>query len=173
MIKRKPVIGVMGSGTEAYDDLCGMVARLIYAKNCHLLTGGGMGCMESVSKAFVECKCASNEGGICIGVVPVGKEGYPNKYVELVIRSPLGVYAGDDPTQISRNHINVMTSDIIIALPGSKGTKNEIDIASRMDKPLILFGPSERFKDFPINLDRAENIQQVETFVDKHLNLGQ
>jgi len=65
LIKRK-IIGVMGSGQESHEELALPVGRLIAESGCHLLTGGGRGVMESVSKAFCE---TPGRKGICLGVI--------------------------------------------------------------------------------------------------------
>lgn len=57
--------------------------------------------------------------------------GYPNPYVELCINTHLPA-SGTQGTQChSRNHINILTSDIVIALPGSAGTASEVFLARR------------------------------------------
>jgi uncharacterized protein (TIGR00725 family) len=117
----------------------------------HLLTGAGQGVMEAVSRGFC---LGSNRTGLCIGVVPtlrddeygyVPKAGYPNDWIELAISSPLSTFEGVDPHQVSRNHIIIFSSDIVIALPGSKGTLNEVGLARQFKKPLVLFGERGSF----------------------------
>jgi predicted Rossmann-fold nucleotide-binding protein len=45
--------------------------------------------------------------------------------------------AGTDPR--SRNHINVLSSDVVIVLPGNGGTESEMTLAVRYGKPVIAF----------------------------------
>src|SRR5262249_53504893 len=63
---RRRVVAVIGSGRAA-DASCADVGRLVASLGCDLLTGGGLGAMEAVSRAFVE---TSPRRGIAIGVVP-------------------------------------------------------------------------------------------------------
>src|SRR5205814_409754 len=67
---RRRVIAVIGSGVTA-DACCAEVGRLIASLGCDLLTGGGRGVMEAVSRAFHE---TSPRAGIVIGVVPAAIE---------------------------------------------------------------------------------------------------
>src|SRR5919109_2725604 len=83
-------VGVMGSGTFEHDALAREVGELLARLAVNLLTGGGRGVMTSVSRAFVQ---ARRGAGVCIGVIPCfseadrsrPKDGYPNRFVELVI----------------------------------------------------------------------------------------
>ncbi len=168
---RRPVIGVMGSGNAAWADLAEPLAKWIAEQGFHLLTGGGGGVMAAASAAFCN---VPGRTGVCIGVVPteldgagiyIAKPGYPNPAVELPIVAPLGSFAGSDPQQVSRNHINVLTSTVVVALPGGKGTRNEVELASRYRKPVILFGPGEQFAAFPAALPRTEDLAEVARFI--------
>ena len=49
---RRPIVGVMGSGTEEYADLADPLGRWLAAFGVHLLTGGGRGVMAAVGRAF-------------------------------------------------------------------------------------------------------------------------
>jgi predicted Rossmann-fold nucleotide-binding protein len=111
--------------------------------------------MASASQAFCHIK---RRRSLCIGILPAeagddGRyaviKGYPNAWVELSIVAPLTIYMGGGEGEINRNHVNVLASDIIVALPGGTGTLNEAALAVRFGKPIILFGPIERFADFP------------------------
>ncbi len=143
-MKRLPVVGVMGSGTEDHAVLAKPLGVLLASKAVHLLTGGGKGVMEAVSKAFVS---VAPRAGSCIGIIPGGpdgklsKPGYPNRYVEIPIYThlPLSGAQGTDP--LSRNHINVLTSDILVFLPGGEGTRSELQLANTYNKTLMHFGP--------------------------------
>ena len=55
----------------------------------------------------------------------------------------------------ARNHVNVLTADAIIALPGGVGTANELDMAAeyrdergrpRAERRTILVGPADEFE---------------------------
>ena len=138
-----PVIGVMGSGTVAHSNLSVPLGRSLAQLDVHLLTGGGSGVMEAVSEAFYS---AGNRKGRVIGVLPsasadpkLTKEGYPNKWIEIVIRTHLPLSGDLGTSSLSRNHINVLSSDVVIVLPGGSGTRSEAQLAQDYDRPVIGF----------------------------------
>ena len=67
-MQRKPVVGVMGSGSAADPVLVEPIARLLARRGVSLLTGGGGGTMAAVCKAFAEAGAA--ERGQIIAVLP-------------------------------------------------------------------------------------------------------
>ena len=137
-----PIVGVMGSGVDSHEDLAAPLGRAIASAGWHLLTGGGAGTMTATSRAFAE---TPGRAGLCIGVLPGAEDGagspenYPNPWVEVAIRThlPLSGAAGTGPN--SRNHINVLSADAVVALPGSAGTWSEIELALRYGRPLALY----------------------------------
>lgn len=151
---RLPIVGVMGSGTGSHEELAAPLGRAIASAGWHLLTGGGGGTMTATSRAFAE---TPGRAGLCIGVLPGAEDGkgspvgYPNPWVEVAIRThlPLSGAAGTGPD--SRNHINILSADAVVALPGSAGTRSEIELAIRYGRPLALFdhppGDSEQSTD--------------------------
>jgi uncharacterized protein (TIGR00725 family) len=141
--RRLPVVAVIGSGSEPHSERTSLVGSWLATKNVHLLTGGGGGVMESVSRAFAETK---GRRGMVIGIIPGGadgaykpKIGYPNRWVDIAIFThlPLSGSRGTEP--LSRNHINILSADVIIALPGGTGTASEVALALRYERPLIAF----------------------------------
>lgn len=164
MIRRIKIIGVMGSGTEPHKRLSEPLGRLIAESGYHLLTGGGYGVMAEVSKAF----CAVRERkGFSIGIIRSGN--YPvldensqkrslikyavNKWVEIPIYTHLPLSGDQGTDYMSRNHINVLASDIVIALPGGPGTYSEVRLRAQYQKPLILF-----LGDSTLNRKKAEDL---------------
>ncbi len=172
-VLRMQTVGVMGSGKQPWIELAAPLGRALALAGCHLLTGGGRGVMTSVSKAF----CAvPQRAGRSIGVVPTeptGDDGtyrplpgYPNPFVEIPIVSPLPRHQTDAPAgTLSRNHINVLSSDVIVALPGAHGTRDEVGLAVRFGKPVILFGDNAHFADMPAMLVRTMSLDAVMAFV--------
>lgn len=142
--RRIPIVGVIGSGNDPHTERASLVGRWLATQNVHLLTGGGGGVMESVSKAFAE---TPGRRGIVIGVIPgaqtsdryVPKGGYPNRWIDIAIFTHLSLSGTSGTEPMSRNHINVLTSDVIVALPGSYGTASEVALALRYGRPLIAF----------------------------------
>ena len=130
-----PVVGVMGSGATPHAHLAEPLGRALAGLGVHLLTGGGSGVMESVSRAF---SAVQGREGLVIGILPAGDArpdradadpqtppGYPNPWVELAIRTHLDARGDDGSGILSRNHINILSSDVVIALPGSSGTASK------------------------------------------------
>ena len=65
--------------------------------------------------------------------------GYPNPWVEIAIGTHLdrlGQRGGDER---SRNHVNVISSDVLIFLPGSAGTASEAKLALHYGRPSIAY----------------------------------
>jgi predicted Rossmann-fold nucleotide-binding protein len=130
--------------------------------------------MKSVSRGF--CSIAEREGH-SLGIIPMNSHEtsfvphnkYPNPYIEIPIMTPLGVYDPENPENITRNHVNILTSDIVIALPGMGGTRNEISLAQKFNKPLLLFGPMTEFQDLSEDIDRAENLSQASHWLGAHI----
>ncbi|MGI5845337.1 MAG: molybdenum cofactor carrier protein [Candidatus Xenobium sp.] len=144
------IVGVMGSGTRGYPELAGCVGRAVARLGCHLLTGGGGGVMEEVSRAFCQ---APGRQGVCLGIlkgrVETSIEGgrvvlshltdRPNPWVEVPIHThlPLSGLQGREPG--SRNHLNVLSSNIMVALPGGEGTRSEVTLRIDHGLGLLLF----------------------------------
>lgn len=139
-MKMRKTVGVMGSGsldTVEAQAVGEMLARL----GCNLLSGGGAGQMRAVAKAYV---AVPDRAGQSIGVIPSRPDdptrtknpGYPNPFVEIPIRTHLGG-TGTDPT--SRNHINILSSDVLVFLYGSAGTQSEAKLAKAYGKARRLF----------------------------------
>jgi predicted Rossmann-fold nucleotide-binding protein len=151
----RTVVAVIGSGRTS-DPHAEDVGRLIARLGHDLLTGGGRGVMEAVSRAFFE---TSPRRGIVIGVVPgfvaglddledriateVGYDlpaGYPNEWVELAIYTHLPDSGTEGALASSRNHLNVLSADAIVALPGREGTESEIWLATQYGVPIVAYG---------------------------------
>ena len=168
---RRRVVGVMGSSTRAFEDLAAPLGRWLASAGVHLLTGGGVGTMEAVSRAFADVQ---PRAGMVIGVLPadlpdgiaVPRAGYPNPFVEVAIFThlPLSGIAGTDPR--SRNHINILSSDVVIVLPGNEGTESEMTLAVRYGKPVIaFFGHHAVEWQPPEGVPVARTMDDVEKFV--------
>ncbi len=165
-----PIVGVMGSGEDPHTRLSDPLGVMLATMGVHLLTGGGGGVMEAVSRAFAG---VTDRRGLVIGIVPSdeamsanAKQGYPNPYVELAVRTHLLLSGKRGHELGSRNHINVLTSDVIVALPGGPGTRSEIELALGYGKPAIGFG---RKPDAALRLDVAGSLDEVKLFVSNHI----
>ncbi len=134
---RLPIVGVMGGSMDAAAGRAAELGRMLAGLGVHLLTGGGAGAMAAVSRGFADVE---DRRGAIIGVLPAGcGAAYPNRWVEIPIRThlPLSGERGEEP--MSRNHINVLSSDAVVALPGGSGTLSEARLALRYGKPLVAY----------------------------------
>jgi predicted Rossmann-fold nucleotide-binding protein len=129
-------------GDEEQKQKAKEIGGWLAGEGVHLLTGGGQGLLSVVSQAFYD---VPGRHGLIIGIIPAEernttaaeadflkpKEHYPNEWVELPIYTHLyksGREGGND--DLSRNHINVLTSNVIICLPGyGWGTTRELELA--------------------------------------------
>ena len=132
--------------------------------------------MAAVSKSFHD---TPNRRGLVIGVLPcdesleVPRDGYPNQWVEIPIMThlPLGGDRGAEP--MSRNHINILTSDVIVALPGDAGTSSEVGLAVRCGRPVIAFVESDgEIPNLPSDVSTSSSLVGVQTFVVDQLGLA-
>jgi uncharacterized protein (TIGR00725 family) len=163
-------VGVLGSGSDEHPELAEDVGALLARLGVNLLTGAGRGVMTSVSRAYTQTPKTS---GISIGIVPCSpddparpKKGYPNDFVELPIFTHLPKSGEEGTSELSRNHINVLSSCALVALPGGAGTASEVELAVRYGKPVIVYAPDERLVSaFPEGVPRAATIREVEDFL--------
>lgn len=164
-----PIVGVMGSGSRAHADRSEPLGRWLGTLPVHLLTGGGGGVMEAVSRAFAQVK---ERDGRVIGVLPAAADGkgpppgYPNPWVEIPVQTHLPVRGVGGAHPMSRNHINVLSASVLVALPGGPGTGSEVQLALRYGVPLVGFlGAPEDIPDFPSSAAWTRNLKEVQAFV--------
>jgi len=166
------IIGVMGSGRCEWIEWAEPLGQWIARAGYDLLTGGGQGVMRSSARAFSE---TPGRRGRSIGIVPtrrdsqqgfVALEGYPNPYIDISILTPLPRREPDAPDgAVSRNYVNVLSSDVVIALPGGQGTLDEIGLAVRFGKPLMCFGPTAAFESLPHDVGYSDELDEVSRFI--------
>ena len=170
MTTQRVHIGVVGSGTLPHTALSQPLGRWIAENGFDLVCGGGRGVMRETARAFSE---TPNRKGVVIGILPStnfcghpearenysSPADYPNPYTDIVIRThlPLTGQLGKDTG--SRNHIIVLSSDYIVALPGTEGTQSEIELALEYGKPRVLVSPMGEWQDFA---DRTEVVDSIE-----------
>jgi predicted Rossmann-fold nucleotide-binding protein len=182
-VARRTLVAVIGSGRTA-DPHAAEVGRLIATLGHDLLTGAGRGVMEAASRAFFE---TSPRRGIVIGIVPAEVHGlrqieernaadvryelppgYPNEWVELVIYTHLPDTGTDGALRSSRNHLNVLSADAIVALPGREGTESEIWLATQYRVPIVAYGDHQPAPPHGIHL--APTIEAVSDFLTQSMN---
>lgn len=176
-INRVPIVGVMGSGSRGCPKRSAPLGRWLALMGVHLLTGGGCGVMAAVSEAFF--RTAGRKGRV-IGIIPGNIEAgayapiadYPNPWVEIPIYThlPLSGSSGTDP--LSRNHINILSSDVIVALPGSAGTASEVSLALAYGRPIVAYlSNREQIPGLDPAVRVAHSLTDVEQFVIDTLRL--
>ena len=123
---RKPVVGVMG-GSKAMRRVAEMAERLggLIAEQGWVLLNGGRNCGVMAASA----RGAKKAGGTVIGVLPDATAAKASPDLDFVVLTAMGD---------ARNVINVLSSDVVIACPGSLGTLSEIVLALKHDKRVIL-----------------------------------
>lgn len=132
----KTIIGVMGPGkTASPKDIkqATELGNLIAQEKWVLLTGGrNMGVMEAASKG------AHQAGGITVGILPSENRNEMSQFIDIPISTGMGS---------ARNNINVLSSDVVVALGAGAGTTSEIMLAMKAEKPLILINPTQKLVD--------------------------
>jgi uncharacterized protein (TIGR00725 family) len=176
-VERLPIVGVMGSAVEPHAERAEPLGRWLAGLGVHLLTGGGGGVMEAVARGF--CGVGGRRG-MSLGVLPedatrsrgLPPEGYPNPWVEVAIQThlPLSGVRGTEP--LSRNHLNVLSARVVVALPGGAGTASEVALALRYGRPLVAFLRSRsELPDLPDGVAVEGELSAVELFVARTLRL--
>lgn len=173
MSKRLPIVGVMGSGTEPHAERAAALGTWLGTRGVHLLTGGGPGAMAAVAEAFT---AVEGRLGLSLGVLPWDQEagatraGYPNPFVELPIATHLHLSGLDGGDVRSRNAINVLSSDVVVALPGGHGTSSEVALALTHGRPVIAFVDArDAIPDLPDAVPSCDDLSDLRAFVDPHL----
>ncbi len=168
-------VGVMGSGTEEHDELARPLGELLARLGVNLLTGGGGGVMTSVSRAFTQ---SPRTTGICIGIIPcldaahrhIPKPGYPNRFVELPVFTHLALSGTEGWEERSRNHVNVLSSNLVVALPGGDGTASEVGLALRYQRPVAILAANDAdAAGLPAEVPRLRFVGEVERLIEEHL----
>jgi uncharacterized protein (TIGR00725 family) len=161
----------MGSGSQEHPDLAIPLGRWLASMNVHLLTGGGRGVMESVSRAFYE---VPGRQGLVIGILPAASEedaakppsGYPNPWVEIAIHTHLPWSGERGQTPLSRNHINVLSSNVMVVLPGGPGTASEAALAVKYGCPAIAyFSNVHEIQGLPDSIPRSKSLSKIQEFI--------
>ncbi|VWC59030.1 DNA-binding protein [Burkholderia lata] len=173
MQQRNRTIGVMGSGKAPWLAFSEPLGAWLAEAGFNLLTGGGQGVMLAVARAFAG---VPGRAGRSIGILPTQADplagfapldGYPHPFVDIPILTPLPRREPDAaPDTINRNYVNVLSSDLIVALPGGHGTAEEIALAQRWRKPLICFGPDGAFRELAVGATCTSSLDDVIRFVE-------
>lgn len=130
---------MIGGGDYVLPENYELAYRLggLIAKEGWVLLNGGRpaGIMEASAKG------AKESGGLTVGVLPGSGRGGASVYIDIPIVTGMGS---------GRNNINVLSSDVVISLPGKAGTISEIALALKNGKKVILlnFDTGKLFDDY-------------------------
>jgi uncharacterized protein (TIGR00725 family) len=169
------MVGVMGSGREAHEERATAIGTWLATEGVHLLTGGGGGVMAAVSRAFAQ---VPGRQGLVIGIIPgrasdagyAPLPGYPNPWVEVPIFTHLPLSGTRGTEVMSRNHINILSCNVIIALPGASGTASEAALALRYGRPLVAYlGDRDQIDGLPCEAYVEPDLERLKRFVQTHL----
>jgi uncharacterized protein (TIGR00725 family) len=126
--KKNPLVQVTVIGSSEPDLQTAAFAAEIGASIAHkgaiLICGGLGGIMEAAARGVKQ------NGGLTVGILPDYDRESANPFMDIVVPTGLGH---------ARNVLVVASGDLIIALPGSHGTRSEISIALKLGKPVIGF----------------------------------
>ena len=178
---RRPIVGVMGSHVEGHPERSRPLGRWIASQGYHLLAGAGEGVVSAVSQAFAQ---VDGRLGCVIGIVPTGStvtaesiraplSGYFNEWVDIPVITHLGVgdVSGDEP--MSRNHINILTSSVVVLLPGGVGTAGEARLAVRYGTPAVAFLNSrDEIPSLPTEVTVSSDFDAVTDFIEQCLAIA-
>ena len=126
MENRRIIIGVMGGADVSVEteQLAFELGALIAENGWTLLNGGrNAGVMRASAKG------AKLKGGLTIGILPTGNKKDANPFIDIPIVTNLSD---------ARNLVNVLSSDVVIACPGSAGTITEVAMALKNNKLVVL-----------------------------------
>lgn len=171
MPKKRPLVGVIGSGQDGHPELSEPLGRWLAGQDCDLINGGGGGVMQTVSQAFAE---TPHRIGNIIGVIPAASPcdspearsaytplaGYPNSWIDIPIYTHLPLSGASGKDAASRNHIIILTADAIVAFPGGAGTRSEIQLALEYGKPLLILNPNHEWDE--LKNTKATQVESVE-----------
>ena len=124
----RTVIGVMGGGTASERVLqdARRVGRLIAENGWVLLNGG-----RDAGVMAASARGAKEAGGLVIGVLPSSDWECIAPDVDVPILTGMGD---------ARNAVNVLSSRVVIALPGGAGTLSEIALALKGGRAVVTIG---------------------------------
>lgn len=139
-MKKLLQIGVIGSaGAEEYPDKMGInnrnllmaqeIGQLLAQNNCVVVTGGKGGIMEAAARG------AKKANGQTIGIISGSERFTSNDFTDIEVMSGSAVAGFDE-------FLLVMMSDALIVIDGGAGTLEEITIAYRNKKPIVVLGQS-------------------------------
>lgn len=132
----RTIVGVMGSGEDGDAALLALARELgaaIADEGWVLLNGGrDSGVMDASAEG------AALAGGLVVGILPDGDTRGASRHLDIPIRTGLGE---------ARNEVNVLSSDVVVAMQGGAGTLSEVALALKAGRAVIAldFDPGTGF----------------------------
>ncbi len=111
--------------TKETEQLAFKVGEIVAGLGAVLACGGLDGVMKAAARG------AKSKDGLTIGILPGKDKKDANSYIDVALPTSIG-YA--------RNSIVACSADIIVALPGSHGTRSEISYGIVFGRPVIDLG---------------------------------
>ena len=119
-------------------DMAYEMGALVAGQGWIVLNGGrDVGVMRSSAEG------AKGQGGLTIGILPGSSKWEANPFIDIPIVTGLAD---------ARNLVNVLSCDVVIALPGSAGTVSEVALALKNGKPVVLlrYDIEDIFKEYSV-----------------------
>ncbi len=130
---RRPVIGVMGgAAVDASVQAAACELGRAIAAHGWVLLNGGRNCGVMAASA----RGAKEGGGLVVGILPGDNADGASPALDIAIVTGLGD---------ARNLVNVLSSDVVIAMTGGAGTTSEVALALKNGRRVVLLG----FDDVP------------------------
>jgi uncharacterized protein (TIGR00725 family) len=157
-------IGVMGSGENGDAELLQMARDLgqaIAQQGWVLINGGrSSGVMDASALG------ARTAGGLVIGILPDESAARASRHLDVAIRTGMGD---------ARNYVNVLSSDVVVAMRGGAGTISEVALALKAGRTVVALdwdlGPIfEHFRRVGKLLE-AMDVEQALTLVRKSIRV--
>ncbi|MDD2231063.1 MAG: cytochrome [Candidatus Cloacimonetes bacterium] len=128
----KKILGIMGEGESASPEIIEQAFKLgqLAAADGWVVLTGGRNC--GVMHAALEGAKAG--GGQTLAILPSTDHSSMSPAADIRIVTALSS---------ARNHVNVLTSDVVVACGTGPGTSSEICLAIKEKKPVILLGCSK------------------------------
>jgi len=149
------VIGSAGPEEYAYDKpvkamyaAAETIGRLLAQIECIVVNGGKGGVMEAV------CRGAKRVGGLTVAEIAGDGRGEGNDYVDIEIVTTDSGFRGPS--------LLIGMSDAVISLGGGAGTLQELSVAYRMQKPVVLYTGFGGWTDRVAKLDYLDERQLMQ-----------
>lgn len=129
---RTRMVSVVGSGKELSAPAAALAEALgaaIVKAGWGLITGGGGGVMEAVSRGAVAGRGTARHPPV-VGVLPGYDPTSGNGYLDVVLPTGLGH---------ARNAVVAAAGDALVCVGGATGALSEVALARKLGKPVLVF----------------------------------